>query len=175
MNRLLAVIALLITALQPANRRQDSPHTAQANGPQALPAVELPRQTAPAPSNATEATPGQTRRASTPDHDSKPRGACRRGPPPTTDRLPNRKLTQDRGLPDPDSSGRVGTGWVGSRWASRQIIWIRARSQVSRTKPCRDGTGRGGLPASQTTSLIRQVTSPTDLDLSGRVLGREET
>lgn len=81
MNRFTAVLALLIAALWPANRRQGSPDTAKANGPQALPAVELPHQTAPAPSSATEAIPGQIRRASTPDHRRKPRRACRRGPP----------------------------------------------------------------------------------------------
>lgn len=82
MNRLLDVLALLIAAMWPANRHQDFPDTAKANGPQALPAVELPRQTAPALSCATEATPGQIRRASTPDHSSKPRGASQQRPPP---------------------------------------------------------------------------------------------
>lgn len=112
MIRLLEVIALLIAAILPANRRHDFPDTATANGPQALPAVELPRQTAPAPSCATEATPGQIRRASTPDPRSQPRGICHRGPP---DQPPNQTLTQDRGIPDPDSSGRVGTGRASSR------------------------------------------------------------
>ena len=116
MHRLLEVLMVLIAAAWPARRLQDYPDTATANGPQALPAVETPRQTTPAPSCATvTSNPGQIRRASTPAPSSQPRRVCHRGPP-RTEHGSTTKSNPDPGQRAPGSRF-VGTGrdGLGSR------------------------------------------------------------
>lgn len=112
MHRLLIILMVLTAALWPTRRLQDSPDTATANGPQALQAVELPRQTAPAqatvdnsgPHKATVDNSGQHyHRASTPDRSGKPpRGMHSTRDPPDPGRF--RQITSPTDLV---LSGRV--------------------------------------------------------------------
>ena len=119
MHRLLDALALLIAALWPANRRPSIQDTPADNGPQALPAVETPRQTTPAqtvelprqtaPAQATVSNnPGPHRATASP--------ALHRlatAPPAATDGLTT-KSNPDPGQRSPASrfvgTGRDGTG-----------------------------------------------------------------